>query len=45
MGTALHQGIGTSAAGETGQAQGSGDTEARRMRVRQGGSASVGCGY
>ena len=45
MGTALDQGIGTRAAGETWHAQGSGDTEARQMRVQQGGSASVGCGY
>ena len=45
MGTALDHGIGTRAAGQTGHAQGSDDTEARRMRVRQGGSSSVGCGY
>ena len=45
MGTTLDQGIGTRAAGETGHAQGSGGTEARQMRVRQGGNASVGYGY
>ena len=45
MGTTLDQGTGTRAAGETGHAQGSGGTEARQMRVQQGGSAGAGCGY
>ena len=45
MGTALDQGTGTRLAGETGHTQGSDDTEARQMRVRQGGSAGAGCGY
>ena len=45
MGTALDQGTGMGAVGETGHAQGSGGTEARQMRVRQGGSAGAGCGY
>ena len=41
----MDQGTGTHAAGETRHAQGSEDTEARQMRVRQGGSAGAGCGY
>ena len=45
MGAALDQGTGMCAAGEPGHAQGSGGTEARHMRVRQGGNAGVGCGY
>ena len=45
MGTTLDQGTGTRAVGETGHAQGSDGTEGRQMRVRQGGSASTGCGY
>ena len=45
MGTALDQGTGMRAAGETGHAQGSGGTEARQMQVRQGGSAGAGYGY
>ena len=45
MGTALDQGTDTRAVGETRHAQGCGGTEARQMRVRQGGSAGAGCGY
>ena len=45
MGTALDQGTGTRATGETGHEQGSGGTEARQMRVGQGGSTGAGCGY
>ena len=38
METALGQGTGARALGAAGQAQGSGGTKARQMRVRQGGS-------
>ena len=42
MQTALDQGMGTRAAGGTRHAQGSGGTEVRQMRVRQGAGLTTG---